>query len=202
MLPCLQGTKRQATRERDSLQSSFLEQRRRLDEIHELRRDLEHLRRLPQMNSPEQQQAAARMQARLAQLEAVPAGDALVTETVGPEEIAEVVSRWTGIPVTRLNQTEKERILQLTDRLKAGVVGQEGPVTAIANAILRSRAGLGNEDRPVGSFLLLGPTGDAAPYWKDLILISGFQSSTHMAGFKIRCRVFETAKSNFFLPRL
>ncbi len=144
------------------MESSFQEQRGRLEEIHELKRELEQLRWLQQKSPPQQQQATVQLQARIAQLEAVPSGDALVTETVGPEEIAEVVSRWTGIPVTRLNQTEKERILHLTDRLKAGVVGQEGPVTAIANAILRSRAGLGNEDRPVGSFLLLGPTGDDA----------------------------------------
>ncbi len=153
----------QATSERYSLESSFLEQKGRLDLIHELKRELEQGRRLQQSNSLAQQlPAMAQLQARIAELEAVPAADALVTELVGPEQIAEVVSRWTGIPVTRLNQTEKDRILQLTDRLKAGVVGQEGPVTAIANAILRSRAGLGNEDRPVGSFLLLGPTGHMA----------------------------------------
>jgi ATP-dependent Clp protease ATP-binding subunit ClpB len=159
-MPYLQNAVKQAKAERGSLESSLEGQRKRLDEIHELKQDLEQMRRLQQKSSLEQQQITAQLQARIAQLEAVPSGDALVTETVGPEEIAEVVSRWTGIPVTRLNQTEKERILQLTDRLKAGVVGQEGPVTAIANAILRSRAGLGNENRPVGSFLLLGPTGD------------------------------------------
>ena len=160
LLPRLQNSIAQATAERYSLESSFQEQRRRLDKIHELKRELEQERRFQQRANPQQQQAMAQLQASIAQLEAVPAADALVTEIVGPEQIAEVVSRWTGIPVTRLNQTEKERILQLTDRLKAGVVGQEGPITAIANAILRSRAGLGNEDRPVGSFLLLGPTGD------------------------------------------
>ena len=83
----------------------------------------------------------------------------LYVEVVANEQIAEIVSRWTGIPVNRLTQTEKDKILGLSDRLKSMVVGQEKPVEAIANAILRSRAGLGNADRPTGCFLMLGPSG-------------------------------------------
>lgn len=83
----------------------------------------------------------------------------LYVEIVQTEQIAEIVSRWTGIPVNRLTQTEKDKILGLPDRLKAMVIGQEKPVEAIANAILRSRAGLGNADRPTGCFLMLGPSG-------------------------------------------
>lgn len=83
----------------------------------------------------------------------------MLTETVGPEQIAEVVSRWTGIPVTRLGQNEKERLIGLPDRLHHRVVGQDQAVNAVAEAVLRSRAGLGRPQQPTGSFLFLGPTG-------------------------------------------
>ena len=83
----------------------------------------------------------------------------LLTETITPEQIADVVSRWTGIPVSKLNQTEKEKILILAETLHKRVIGQDEAVTAVADAILRSRAGLSNENRPTGSFLFLGPTG-------------------------------------------
>jgi ATP-dependent Clp protease ATP-binding subunit ClpB len=83
----------------------------------------------------------------------------MLTETVGPDQIAEVVSRWTGIPVTRLGQNEKERLVGLGDRLHTRVVGQDQAVNAVAEAVLRSRAGLGRPQQPTGSFLFLGPTG-------------------------------------------
>ena len=80
-------------------------------------------------------------------------------QVVGPEQIAEVVSRWTGIPVNRLTQSEKDKILQLAERLHAQVIGQDGPISAVANAVLRTRAGMGNESRPTGCFMFLGPSG-------------------------------------------
>ncbi|CAI8610125.1 unnamed protein product [Vicia faba] len=83
----------------------------------------------------------------------------MLTETVGPDQIAEVVSRWTGIPVTRLGQNEKQRLVGLGDRLHTRVVGQDQAVNAVAEAVLRSRAGLGRPQQPTGSFLFLGPTG-------------------------------------------
>ncbi|XP_039059959.1 chaperone protein ClpB1 [Hibiscus syriacus] len=83
----------------------------------------------------------------------------MLTETVRPEHIAEVVSRWTGIPVTRLGQNEKERLIGLAERLHQRVVGQNQAVDAVAEAVLRSRAGLGRPQQPTGSFLFLGPTG-------------------------------------------
>jgi ATP-dependent Clp protease ATP-binding subunit ClpB len=86
-------------------------------------------------------------------------GKRLLSEQVGPEEIAEVVARWTGIPVTRLNQTEKQRLLKLGDHLHRRVVGQEEAVDSIAEAVLRARAGLARPHQPLGSFLFLGPTG-------------------------------------------
>ncbi|PRP88370.1 AAA ATPase domain-containing protein [Planoprotostelium fungivorum] len=83
----------------------------------------------------------------------------LVSDTVGQEQIAEVVARWTGIPVTKLSQTEKERLLNLASELHARVVGQDEAVDSVADAVLRSRAGLARENQPSGSFLFLGPTG-------------------------------------------
>jgi ATP-dependent Clp protease ATP-binding subunit ClpB len=83
----------------------------------------------------------------------------LLRTRVGEEEIADVVARWTGIPVTKLMEGERDKLLRLEDTLRARVVGQDEALTAVANAIRRSRAGLSDPNRPIGSFLFLGPTG-------------------------------------------
>ncbi|CDJ48173.1 heat shock protein, putative [Eimeria brunetti] len=83
----------------------------------------------------------------------------LLTEVVGPEQIADVVHRWTNIPVQKLTQTEKERLLRLKEKLAQRVVGQLPAVTAVSESILRSAAGLARRNKPIGSFLFLGPTG-------------------------------------------
>ena len=83
----------------------------------------------------------------------------LVKEEVDAEDIAEIVSRWTGIPVTRMLQSEREKLLHLEDDLHQRVVGQDEAVEAVSDAIRRSRTGLANERRPIGSFLFLGTTG-------------------------------------------
>ena len=83
----------------------------------------------------------------------------LLRRSVGPEEIAEVVSSWTGIPVTRLVETERAKLLVLEERLHQRVVGQEEAVEAVSNAVRRSRSGLQDPNRPIGSFIFLGPTG-------------------------------------------
>jgi ATP-dependent Clp protease ATP-binding subunit ClpB len=90
---------------------------------------------------------------------AKPGQKRLLRREVGPEEIAEVVSAWTGIPVTRLVETERAKLLVLEDRLHLRVVGQEEAVEAVSNAVRRSRAGLQDPNRPIGSFIFLGPTG-------------------------------------------
>lgn len=95
----------------------------------------------------------------IAKLDAEIGENNMLTEVVGPDQIAEVVSRWTGIPVTRLGQNDMQRLLKLADRLHERVVGQDGAVQAVAEAVLRSRAGLGRQQQPTGSFLFLGPTG-------------------------------------------
>jgi ATP-dependent Clp protease ATP-binding subunit ClpB len=83
----------------------------------------------------------------------------LFRETVTPEEVAEVVARWTGVPVSKLLEGERQKILRLPDNLKARVVGQDEAVRVVAEAVQRSRAGVQDPRRPVGSFLFLGPTG-------------------------------------------
>jgi ATP-dependent Clp protease ATP-binding subunit ClpB len=80
-------------------------------------------------------------------------------EEVDAEDIAEIVSRWTGIPVSKMLESERERLLKLEDELSERVVGQRLAVTAVANAVRRSRAGLSDPNRPTGSFIFLGPTG-------------------------------------------
>lgn len=87
------------------------------------------------------------------------ADDRLLTEIIGPQEIAMVVSRWTGIPVDRLQSSESEKLLSLAARLKERVVGQDTAIDAVADSIIRARAGLAPETRPIASFLFLGPTG-------------------------------------------
>ncbi|MEY4102933.1 MAG: hypothetical protein RL461_135, partial [Planctomycetota bacterium] len=87
------------------------------------------------------------------------AGGSLVREEVDPEAIAAVVARWTGIPVSRLVESEREKLMHLEAELHRRVVGQDEAVTAVAEAVRRNRAGLGEANRPIGSFLFLGPTG-------------------------------------------
>ena len=85
--------------------------------------------------------------------------DPIITESVTPEDIADVVSRWTGIPVNRMLESEKEKLLRMEDELHKRVVGQDQAIHAVADAVRRSRAGLSNEKRPIGSFLFIGTTG-------------------------------------------
>ena len=85
--------------------------------------------------------------------------DVMVEEAVRPEQIAQVVERWTGIPTSKMLEGEREKLLKMEDELGKRVIGQRQAVTAVANAVRRARAGLNDENRPLGSFLFLGPTG-------------------------------------------
>ncbi len=85
--------------------------------------------------------------------------DPIITEAVTPTDIAEIVARWTGIPVGRLLESEKEKLLRMEEQLHKRVVGQDKAIEAVSDAVRRSRAGLSNEHRPIGSFLFLGQTG-------------------------------------------
>ena len=83
----------------------------------------------------------------------------LLKEEVGEDDIAEIVSRWTGIPINKMLESEKQKILRMADRLRERVVGQDEAIEAVSFAVRRSRAGLSEENRPIGSFIFLGPTG-------------------------------------------
>ncbi len=142
--------------ERDSL-----EQARELKEqLDRARAELEHAKRegdfakageLQYGRIPGLEKALAEAEAR--------EGDALVSEAVRPEQIAEVVERWTGIPTTKMLEGEKEKLLRMEEELGRRVVGQHQAVEAVSKAVRRARAGLNDEGRPLGSFLFLGPTG-------------------------------------------
>jgi len=97
------------------------------------------------------------LEAQIAQAEAQ--GGGLMQEVVDPEAIAAVVSRWTGVPVEKMLEGEKSKLLRLEDELRRRVVGQEEALQAVADAVRRARAGLQDPNRPIGSFLFLGPTG-------------------------------------------
>ena len=83
----------------------------------------------------------------------------LVHEAVTDEEIARIVSRWTGIPVAKLNESERNKTLHLADELHKRVIGQDEGVELVTEAIIRSKAGIKDPSKPIGSFLFLGPTG-------------------------------------------
>ncbi|XP_052179610.1 chaperone protein ClpB1 [Diospyros lotus] len=156
---------------RDKLQPLLMKYRKekeRIDELRRLKQKREEL--LFTLQEAERRYDLARVadlkygaiqevEAAIAKLEGSTEENLMLTETVGPEQIAEVVSRWTGIPVTRLGQNEKQRLIGLAERLHLRVVGQDQAVSAVAEAVLRSRAGLGRPQQPTGSFLFLGPTG-------------------------------------------
>ena len=104
-----------------------------------------------------------KLQKELAEEEAIAeknkSGDSLLRDKVTEEEIARIVARWTGIPVSKLMEGEREKLLHLEDVLHQRVIGQDEAVTKVCEAILRSRAGIQDPNRPLGSFLFLGPTG-------------------------------------------
>jgi ATP-dependent Clp protease ATP-binding subunit ClpB len=118
--------------------------------------DLETAARLRYSTLAELDRQLGEQEERLAALQK---DGALLKEEVGNEEIADVVSRWTGIPVSKLLEGEVQKLLKMEDRLHRRVVGQEEAIRAVANAVRRSRAGLQDRQRPIGSFIFLGPTG-------------------------------------------
>ncbi|MBK5116550.1 MAG: ATP-dependent chaperone ClpB, partial [Thermoleophilia bacterium] len=134
-----------------------LESAHREAERAERNADLEKAAELRYGRIPELEQTVADQQVRLGELHAE--GSAMLTEEVTEEDVAQVVAKWTGIPVSRLIEGEVEKLIQMEARLHERIVGQDEAVEAVANALRRSRAGLADPNRPIGSFLFLGPTG-------------------------------------------
>ncbi len=133
-----------------------IEQTRHQIEEAERRADLETAARLRYGVLPDLQRRLASQEAGLQQ---VPSGQRLLKEEVDAENVAEIVSTWTGIPVSRLLEGEMRKLLEMEQRLHERVVGQDDAVQAVSDAIRRARAGLKDPRRPIGSFLFLGPTG-------------------------------------------
>ena len=154
-----------------------LEKARRESEDAERKYDLDRLAKLRHGTIPE-------LERKLAGLQAAAAGKAgprtLLREEVTEEEIAEVVSRWSGIPLTRLLQGEREKLLKLGDVLHEKVIGQDEAVQLVADAVLRARAGIGNPKRPVGAFLFLGPTGVGKTELAKALAVTLFDSEDHL----------------------
>jgi ATP-dependent Clp protease ATP-binding subunit ClpB len=119
--------------------------------------DLERAAQLRYGEIPELEKTVVEQEARLAELHRE--GGSMLTEEVTEEDVAQVVSKWTGIPVSRLMEGEVEKLIHMEERLHDRVVGQDEAVEAVSNALRRSRAGLSDPNRPIGTFLFLGPTG-------------------------------------------
>jgi ATP-dependent Clp protease ATP-binding subunit ClpB len=119
--------------------------------------DLERAAKLRYGEIPELEKVIAEGEARLAELHAE--HGSMLTEEVTEEDVAQVVAKWTGIPVSRLMEGEVEKLIHMEERLHERVIGQDEAIAAVSNALRRSRAGLSDPNRPIGSFLFLGPTG-------------------------------------------
>jgi ATP-dependent Clp protease ATP-binding subunit ClpB len=155
----------------DTLKARWLAEKQTLQKIQTLREQIEQVRR--DIERAERQydlnRAAELKYGRLPELEKQLAAavaevehsksERLVKEEVSEEEIAQVVSRWTGIPVSKLMEGEKHKLLHLTEELHKRVIGQDEAVKAVAEAVIRARSGLKDPNRPIGSFIFLGPTG-------------------------------------------
>jgi ATP-dependent Clp protease ATP-binding subunit ClpB len=120
------------------------------------RGDLQRAAELRYARLPELERRLAEDERRLQEVQQ---GAMYLKDAVDAEDIAEIVSKWTGIPVSKMLESERERLTKLEDELSQRVVGQRAAVTAVANAVRRSRAGLQDQNRPLGSFIFLGPTG-------------------------------------------
>jgi len=159
------------TGELAGLRSQWERERSESDRVATLKQEIENKRRqLEQAEKATDWELAARIQkgelpvleASLADAESAltdESGGSLLREEVTAEDIAAVVARWTGIPVSRLMASERQKLLSLPEILHERILGQDEPVRAVSDAVLRSRAGLADPQRPVGSFLFLGPTG-------------------------------------------
>jgi ATP-dependent Clp protease ATP-binding subunit ClpB len=147
-------------------EKQIIEQSRKLqEEIENLKVELEQAQRRGELAKaseiqygrlPELNAQLAKHNSRLAELQK---SQQILKEEVTEEDIAEVVSSWTGIPVSRLREGEKEKLVHMEERLAERVIGQKEAISAVANAVRRARAGLQDENRPIGSFFFLGPTG-------------------------------------------
>jgi ATP-dependent Clp protease ATP-binding subunit ClpB len=158
--------------ERDALKAKWEGERGLVEKIQQEKEQIENLKfeaekaeregdygRVAEIRYGKTKEAEERLSALQAELVEAQKKSKMIKEEVDVDEIADVVSRWTGIPVSKMMETEREKLLKLEDELHARVIGQDEAVTAVADAVRRGRAGLQDERRPIGSFIFLGTTG-------------------------------------------
>lgn len=158
--------------ERTRLRAKWENEKNVIDRIQQLKQSIEHMKyeaedaerngdygKVAEIRYGRIKQAEAEIEQLKEEHKTVQADFALIKEEVDAEDIAEVVSRWTGIPVSRMLQSEREKLLHLEEELHKRVVGQDEAIAAVADAVRRSRAGLQDAKRPIGSFIFLGTTG-------------------------------------------
>jgi ATP-dependent Clp protease ATP-binding subunit ClpB len=156
----------------DALRSQWQVERQAVERLRKLREEIDHTRvemeqaeraydlnKAAELRYGKLQDLERRLQAEEELLAKKQGTSRLLKEEVDEEDIAEIVSRWTGIPVSKLIQGEVEKLLQLADHLHKRVIGQDEAVEAVADAVIRARSGLKDPQRPIGSFIFLGPTG-------------------------------------------
>ena len=154
------------------MRSDWEKEKQHIDHIQQLKRDIEQLRfeadraeregnygRVAEIRYGKIRQAEEQIARESEELKQQQNGHRMIKEEVDAEDIADVVSRWTGIPVSRMMQSERDKLLHLEEELHRRVIGQDQAITAIADAVRRSRAGLQDPKRPIGSFIFLGSTG-------------------------------------------
>ena len=168
----LEKEKEELTQKLQKLTQNWEEQRKIISELQKTRLEIDSLKselekaerevlleKAAEIRYGKLPQATKKLQELETQWKNIPPEERLLNEEVTDEDVAKVVSRWTGIPVSKLLRSESEKLAHLEEELKKRVVGQDEALEKIANAVRRARAGLAEENRPLGSFLFLGPTG-------------------------------------------
>jgi len=156
------------------------------EEIERTRHEIENAERAYDLNKAAElrygklNQLERELAQKESQLAGGETGEMLLKEEVGPDDVAEIVSKWTGIPVTKLMEGEREKLLKLSDILHERVIGQDEAVDAVADAVLRARSGLKDPNRPIGSFLFLGPTGVGKTELSKTLAINLFDTVENM----------------------
>ncbi len=158
--------------QRDTMRAQWLQEKELINQIHELQRRIEELRgeeerarraadlgKAAEIQYGKIPETERQVEAKRKELARVQQKASYLKEEVTDQDIAAVVAKWTGIPVSKMLEGEMQKLLRMEEGLHKRVVGQDEAVRAVANAVRRSRAGLGDERRPIGSFLFLGPTG-------------------------------------------
>ncbi len=171
-LSALEAELAELAEQRDGMVVHWQSERDAIAEIRELKEQLEQARtdaekaerdgdleRAAALRYGTMRELDTEIEAKTARLDELQADEQMLKEEVDEEDIAEIVAKWTGVPVSRLMEGEMQKLVRMEDVLHSRVIGQDEAVTAVANAIRRSRAGLSDPHRPIGSFLFLGPTG-------------------------------------------